>query len=78
MDNRRKELDFPLTLSMGSWSDRAKITLALSLEQELEKDWKKLLVATRPVGVRGKGELIAFLSSGVGLVGMRKGTQDSF
>ena len=78
MDNRLKELDFPLTLDTNSWSDRARITLALSWEQELEKDWKKLLVATRPVGVRGKWELITFLSSGVGLVGMRKGTQDSF
>ena len=78
MDNRLKELHFPLTQDTDSWSDRARITLASSGEQELEKDWKKLLVATRPVGVRGKGELIAFLSSGVGLVGMRKGTQDSF
>ena len=78
MDNRLKELDFPLTLDTNSWSDRARITLVLTWEQELEKDWKKLLVATRPIEVRGKGELIAFLSFGVGPVGMRKGTQESF
>ena len=38
MDNRLKELHFPLTQDMDSWSDRARITLALSGEQELEKD----------------------------------------
>ena len=38
MDNRLKELDFPLTLSTGSWSDRARITLGLNWEQKLEKN----------------------------------------
>ena len=38
MDNRIKELDFPLPLGMGSWSDRARITLALRWEQKLEKN----------------------------------------
>ena len=37
----------------------------------LEKNWKKLLVAARPVGVRGRGELRVFLFFGVGFVGMR-------
>ena len=71
MDNRLKELHFPLTLDMDSWSDRAIITLASSWEQEIEKNWKKLLVAVGPVGVRGRGELRVFLSFGVGLVDMR-------
>ena len=38
MDSKLKELDFPLTLSTGSWSDRARITLALSWEQEVKKN----------------------------------------
>ena len=38
MDNRLKELHFPLTQDTDSWSDRARITLASSGEQELEKD----------------------------------------
>ena len=71
MDNRLKELDFPLTLDTGSWSDRARITLALNWEQKLEKNWKKPLVAIRPVGVRGRGELRVFLSFGVGPMCMR-------
>ena len=32
MDSKLKELDFPLTLGTGSYSDRARITLALSWE----------------------------------------------
>ena len=71
MDNRLKELHFLLTLDTDSWSDRARITLASSWEQVLEKNWKKLLVAARPVGVRGRGELRVFLFFGVGCVGMR-------
>ena len=43
MNNRLKGLDFPLTLNTSSWSRRARITLALSCAQELEKNWKKLL-----------------------------------
>ena len=66
MDNRLKELDFPLTLDTGSWSDRTRITLALNWEQTLEKNWKKPLVAVGPIGVRGRGELRVFLSFGVG------------
>ena len=38
MDNRLKELDFPLTLDTGSWSDKARITLTLTWEQKLEKN----------------------------------------
>ena len=71
MDNRLKELHFLLTLDTDSWSDRARITLASSWEQVLEKNWKKLLVAARPVGVRGRGELRVFISFGVGPMGMR-------
>ena len=71
MDNRLKELDFPLTLDTGSWSDKARITLTLTWEQKLEKNWKKALVAAGPVGVWGRGELRVLLSFGVGLVGMR-------
>ena len=71
MDNRLKELDFPLTLDTGSSSDRARITLALNWEQKLEKNWKKPLVAVGPVGVRGRGELRVFLSFGVGPMCMR-------
>ena len=67
MNNRLKGLDFPLTLDIGSWSDRARITLASSWEQELEKIWKKLLfLAAGPVGVRGIEELRVFLSFDVG------------
>ena len=78
MDNRLKELDFPLTLSTGSWSDRARITLGLNWEQKLEKNWKKLLVAARPIGVRGREEMRVFLSFDVGPVGLSKGTQERF
>ena len=62
MDNRLKELHFPLTLDMDSWSDRAIITLASSWEQEIEKNWKKLLVAVGPVGVRGREFLIVLVA----------------
>ena len=39
---------------------------------------KETLVVARPIGVRGRGELRVFLSFGVGPVGVRKGTQESF
>ena len=42
------------------------------------EDLKETLLAAGPVGVRGRGELRVFLSFGVGPVGMRKGTQESF
>ena len=71
MDNRLKELHFPFTLDIDSWSDRARITLVSSWEQELKKNWKKLLVVAGPVGVRGRGELRVFISFGVGPMDMR-------
>ena len=71
MDNRLKELHFPFTLDTDSWNDRARITLVSSWEQELKKNWKKLLVVAGPVGVRGRGELRVFISFGVGPMDMR-------
>ena len=41
MNKRLKELHFPLTLDMDSWSDRVRITLTSSWEQKLEKNWRK-------------------------------------
>ena len=71
MDNKLKELHFPLTLDTDSWSDRARITLASSWEQELKKNWKKLLIAAGPVGVSGREELRFFLSFDVGPMGIK-------
>ena len=78
MDNRLKELNFPLTLDTGSWSDRVRITLGLNWEQKLEKNWKKLLVAAGPVSVRGRGELRVFLPFDIGPMGLRKRIQEGF
>ena len=48
------------------------------METSAWEDLKETLVAAGLVGMRGRGELIVFLSFGVGPVGMRKGTQESF
>ena len=55
MDNRIKELDFPLTLGTGSWSDRARITLALVFKSNKVRKLEEINpLAAGLVGIRGK------------------------
>ena len=78
MDKQIKEIDFPLTLDTDSWSDKSQNHSSFKLETSAWEDLKETLVVAGLVGMRGRGELIVFLSFGVGPVGMRKGTQESF
>ena len=61
MDNRIEELDFPLTLGMGSWSDRVRITLALVFKSNNMRKLEKLIPFLLDVRDRAPGPFYGML-----------------
>ena len=61
MDNRIEELDFLLTLGMGSWSDRVRITLALVFKSNNLRKLEKLIPLLLDVRDRAPGPFYGML-----------------